>query len=57
MKKIEKYYNNVELKEPRKNIQAFIREINCKPSKAIELGCGTGEDAIYLIKTAGVYWQ
>ena len=50
MRNIEKYYNNTESKKPRNNVQYFNDEIKCNPSKAIELGCGAGNDTIYLIK-------
>lgn len=49
MGKIEKYYDNTENNSPRKNIQNFI-EMNIEPAKAIELGCGAGQDTVYLIK-------
>ncbi len=50
MRNIEKYYNNTQTEEPRKNVQYFIEKVKCNPSKAIELGCGAGNDTIYLIK-------
>ena len=50
MRDIEKYYNNTESDKPRNNVQYFNNEIKCNPGKAIELGCGAGNDTIYLIK-------
>lgn len=50
MRNIEKYYNNTESEKPRKNVQYFIDKVKCNPGKAIELGCGAGNDTIYLIK-------
>lgn len=53
MKNIEKYYDNTEKNSPRKNVQKII-EIEPNPGKAIGLGCGAGNDTIYLIKNG---WQ
>lgn len=50
MRNIERYYNNTESDKPRNNIEYFINEIKCNPGKAIELGCGAGNDTVYLIK-------
>lgn len=50
MNKIQKYYDNTTFDYPRKNVKYFIENIKAKPGKAIELGCGTGNDTIYLIK-------
>ena len=50
MKNIEKYYNNTESDKPRKNVRYFVEKIKCNPGKAIELGCGVGNDTVYLIK-------
>ena len=49
MKKIEKYYDNTECAMPNYIIKKFI-ELNIKPGKSIELGCGAGRDTVYLIK-------
>ena len=50
MRNIERYYDNIESDKPRNNIEYFINEIKCNPGKAIELGCGAGNDTVYLIK-------
>ena len=50
MKKIEKYYNNTEAEKPRNNVRYFIEKMKCNSGKAIELGCGAGNDTVYLIK-------
>lgn len=50
MRNIEKYYDNTELEKPRKNVKYFIEKIKFNPDKAIELGCGAGNDTVYLIK-------
>ena len=50
MRDIEKYYNNTESEKPRNNVQYFIEKIECNPGKATELGCGAGNDTVYLIK-------
>ena len=50
MRNIEKYYDNTQSDKPRNNVQYFINEIQNKPGKAIELGCGAGNDTTYLIK-------
>lgn len=52
MKNIEKYYNNTESEKPRNNVQHFIDKLKCNPGKAIELGCGAGNDTVYLIKNS-----
>lgn len=50
MKSIERYYDNTQSDNPRENVSYFINEIKCKPGNAIELGCGAGNDTVYLIK-------
>ena len=50
MRNIEKYYNNTESEKPRNNVQYLIEKVKCNPGKAIELGCGAGNDTVYLIK-------
>ena len=49
MRKIEKYYENTKNALPHDNIKEFIK-IHTKPGKAIDLGCGTGRDTVFLIK-------
>lgn len=50
MRNIEQYYNNTESEKPRNNVKYLIEKVKCKPGKAIELGCGAGNDTVYLIK-------
>ena len=50
MRNIEKYYDNTESEKPRNNVQYFVDKIKCHSGKAIELGCGAGNDTVYLIK-------
>ena len=50
MRNIEKYYNNTESEKPRNNVKYFIDKVEFNPGKAIELGCGAGNDTVYLIK-------
>ncbi len=47
---VEQYYDNTESDMPRNNVKYFVEKIQCKPSNAIELGCGAGNDTVYLIK-------
>ena len=49
-KKIEKYYSNTELDIPKKNVKYFIENIRTYPGKAIDIGCGAGNETVYLIK-------
>lgn len=50
MNKKQEFYNKTESNIPRKNIEFFINNLKCEPGHAIELGCGAGNDTIYLIK-------
>lgn len=52
MKSIEKYYDNTESHIPRNNVKYFVEEIKSNPENAIELGCGAGNDTVYLIKNS-----
>lgn len=52
MRNIERYYNNTESEKPRNNVQYFIDKVKCNPGNAIELGCGAGNDTVYLIKNS-----
>ena len=54
MPNIEKYYNNTESTTPKANVKYFIEKIQQPPGKAIELGCGAGNETVYLIKNN---WQ
>ncbi len=49
MEDIKKYYENTENALPHPMVKKFI-EMNIKPEKAIDLGCGAGRDTIYLIR-------
>lgn len=49
MEDIEKYYEKTKDALPHKNVRKFIK-IENKIGKAIDLGCGTGRDTIFLIK-------
>lgn len=46
---IQKYYKNTKNAPPHLMTKKFIN-MNIKPKYAIDLGCGTGRDTIYLIK-------
>ena len=46
---IQKYYENTENALPHPMVKKIIN-MNIKPKNAIDLGCGTGRDTIYLIK-------
>lgn len=48
--KYEKYYDNTESDMPRKNVKYFIENMKIQPGKAIDIGCGAGNDTVYLIK-------
>ena len=50
MKSIEIYYDITKSDKPRSSVKYFIENIKCNPSTAIELGCGAGNDTVYLIK-------
>ena len=50
MESIKKYYDNTQSDKPRNNVEYFINEIQCNSGNAIELGCGAGNDTVYLIK-------
>lgn len=57
MKSIEKYYDVTEADVPRTFVKYFIEKIKCNPTNAIDLGCGAGNDTVYLIKMGGMFWQ
>ncbi len=46
---IKKYYENTQNALPHSMVMKFI-DMNIEPKNAIDLGCGTGRDTIYLIK-------
>ena len=43
------YYEKTKNTMPRKNVRKFV-EMNVKPGTCIDLGCGAGNDTIYLIR-------
>lgn len=45
-----KYYDKTKKDKPRNNIKKFLENIKIKPTNAIDLGCGSGNDTIYLIQ-------
>ena len=49
MDNIDKYYENTQNALPHQNVKKFI-EMNNKTGNAIDLGCGTGRDTVFLIK-------
>ena len=49
MENIEKYYENTKNALPHKNICDFIK-IKNESGNAIDIGCGTGRDTVFLIK-------
>lgn len=48
--KAEKYYDNTESDMPRKNVKYFVENMKTQPGRAIDIGCGAGNDTVYLIK-------
>lgn len=53
MGNIQKYYENTENALPHPIVTDFL-SMGIKPGYAIDLGCGTGRDTIYLIKNGWV---
>lgn len=49
MGNIEKFYENTKNAMPHDNIKKFV-EMKTKTGNAIDLGCGSGRDTIFLIK-------
>ena len=49
MEDIKKYYENTKNALAHTNVKEIVK-MNIEPGKAIDLGCGTGRDTIYLIK-------
>ena len=47
---IDKYYEKTQNGRPNKNVKYFIENINPEKTDAIDLGCGQGNDTLYLIK-------
>ena len=50
MNNIQQYYNKTKSNEPKKNVKYIIEAVKPKPGKAIDLGCGAGNETVYLIK-------
>lgn len=50
MSNLNKYYDVTQKDRPHKNIKYFIKNIKTEPMNAIDLGCGQGNDTVYLIK-------
>ncbi len=50
MNKINQYYEVTEKDKPHKNVKYFIENIKVNPSNAIDLGCGQGNDILFLIR-------
>lgn len=47
---VEKYYDNTKSNIPNNNVKYFVENIQSNAQNAIELGCGAGNDTVYLIK-------
>ncbi len=45
-----RYYDNSQSDKPRNNVKYLIDYIQNSPGNAIDLGCGAGNDTVYLIK-------
>ena len=43
------YYDKTKKEYPRNNVKFLIDSLNLKPTNAIDLGCGQGNDTVYLI--------
>jgi len=50
MQNWEKYYDKTKKDKPRNNIKRFLEHIKIKSTNSIDLGCGSGNDTIYLIQ-------
>lgn len=50
MENINKYYDATQNDKPHKNVKYFIDNIKIEPSNAVDLGCGQGNDTLFLIK-------
>ena len=50
MQNWKKYYDKTKKEKPRNNVKGFIENIKIEPTNAIDLGCGSGNDTIYLIQ-------
>jgi SAM-dependent methyltransferase len=51
MKDIDKYYEKTQIDKPNKNVKYFVENIKLRQTDAIDLGCGQGNDTLYLIKS------
>lgn len=48
-KNAERYYSNTESDIPTPNVKYFLENCKVSPKQAIDLGCGAGNDTVYLI--------
>ena len=49
MQNSKQYYDKTKKEYPRNNVKLLIDSLNLKPTNAIDLGCGQGNDTVYLI--------
>ena len=49
MQNWKQYYDKTKKEYPRNNVKFLIDSLNLKSTNAIDLGCGQGNDTVYLI--------